>query len=47
MNRPGWLLARLSDAEREAHGVALFEGLYATFAREFKQASSATPAELT
>ncbi|MBI4642051.1 MAG: chromate resistance protein [Candidatus Tectomicrobia bacterium] len=26
----GWLLAGLSDAELEAHGVALFEGLYAT-----------------
>lgn len=24
----GWLLANLSDAELEAHGVALFEGLY-------------------
>jgi hypothetical protein len=25
----GWLMAGLSDAELEAHGVALFEGLYA------------------
>lgn len=27
----GWLLANLSDAELEAHGIALFEGLYAMF----------------
>jgi hypothetical protein len=26
----GWLIVGLSDAELEAHGVALFEGLYAT-----------------
>jgi hypothetical protein len=25
----GWLLANLTDAELEAHGIALFEGLYA------------------
>jgi hypothetical protein len=29
----GWLLMGFSDQELEAHGVALFEGLYATFAR--------------
>jgi hypothetical protein len=29
----GWLLARLSDAELEAYGVALFEGLYAALSR--------------
>jgi hypothetical protein len=29
----GWLLARLSDAELEAHGVVLFEGLYAALVR--------------
>ena len=43
----GWLLARLSDTEREAHGVALFEGLYAAFSRELKQVSSATQAART
>ena len=36
----GWLLAQLSDTEREAHGVALFEGLYTAFSRELKPASS-------
>ena len=36
----GWLLARLSDTEREAHGVALFEGLYAAFSQDLKQVSS-------
>jgi hypothetical protein len=30
----GWLLMGFSDQELEAHGVALFEGLYAAFARE-------------
>ena len=29
----GWLLTRFSDQELEAHGVALFEGLYAALAR--------------
>jgi hypothetical protein len=29
----GWLLMGFSDQELEAHGVALFEGLYAAFAR--------------
>jgi hypothetical protein len=29
----GWLLARLSEPELEAHGVALFEGLYAALSR--------------
>jgi len=29
----GWLLTRFSDPEREAHGVALFEGLYAALSR--------------
>ena len=29
----GWLLMGFSDHELEAHGVALFEGLYAAFAR--------------
>ena len=33
----GWLLARLSDPELEAHGVALFEGLYADLARRTRQ----------
>jgi hypothetical protein len=41
----GWLVARLSDTERETHGSALFEGLYAAFARERKQGSSTTPQE--
>jgi hypothetical protein len=30
----GWLLARFSDTELEAHGVAFFEGLYAALARD-------------
>lgn len=30
----GWLLARFSDQELEAHGVALFEGLYSALARQ-------------
>jgi hypothetical protein len=30
----GWLLARFSDQELEAHGVALFEGLYNALARQ-------------
>jgi hypothetical protein len=33
----GWLLARLSDLELEAHGVALFEGLYADLSRPSRQ----------
>ena len=33
----GWLLARLSDLELEAHGVALFEGLYADLSRRTRQ----------
>jgi hypothetical protein len=33
----GWLLARLSDAELEAHGVALFEGLYAMLSRTLRR----------
>ena len=33
----GWLLARLSDLELEAHGVALFEGLYADLSRRNRQ----------
>lgn len=30
----GWLLANLSDAEIEAHGIALFEGLYSLFSQK-------------
>jgi hypothetical protein len=33
----GWLLAGLADAELEAHGVALFEGLYADLSRRNRQ----------
>ena len=33
----GWLLARLSDAELEAYGVALFEGLYADLSRRTRR----------
>src|SRR5215475_13078097 len=33
----GWLLARLSDLEIEAHGVTLFEGLYADLSRRTRQ----------
>ena len=29
----GWLLMGFSDQDLEAHGVALFDGLYAAFAR--------------
>jgi hypothetical protein len=36
----GWLLARFSDAALEAHGVALFEGLYTALAREQRHAPS-------
>jgi hypothetical protein len=35
----GWLLARFEDAALEAHGTALFEGLYAALARSQKQPS--------
>jgi hypothetical protein len=30
----GWLSTQFSDAELEAHGIALFEGLYALFSRK-------------
>lgn len=33
----GWLLERLPDSELEAHGVALFEGLYAALSRRFNR----------
>jgi hypothetical protein len=33
----GWLLAKLSDAELEVHGVGLFEGLYADLSRRNRQ----------
>jgi hypothetical protein len=33
----GWLLAGLADAELEAHGVALFEGLYADLSRRTRR----------
>jgi hypothetical protein len=33
----GWLLAGLANAELEAHGVALFEGLYADLSRRTRQ----------
>jgi hypothetical protein len=36
----GWLLARFEDAALEAHGIALFEGLYAALARSQKKPSS-------
>jgi hypothetical protein len=36
----GWLLAGLSDPELEAHGVALFEGLYADLSRRSRQPPS-------
>jgi hypothetical protein len=35
----GWLLARFENAALEAHGIALFEGLYAALARSQKQPS--------
>jgi hypothetical protein len=35
----GWLLARFENAALEAHGIALFEGLYAALARNQKQLS--------
>jgi hypothetical protein len=37
----GWLLARLSDAELEAHGPALFEGLYSALSRRHKETGRA------
>jgi hypothetical protein len=36
----GWLLAGFSDAALEAHGIALFEGLYTALAREQKKMAS-------
>jgi hypothetical protein len=36
----GWHLMGLSDEELEAHGVALFEGLYTAFAREGRRKPS-------
>ena len=36
----GWLLMGFSDQELEAHGVALFDGLYAAFARGGPQTPS-------
>ncbi|MCL4302770.1 MAG: chromate resistance protein [Anaerolineae bacterium] len=30
----GWLMAQFSDAELEAHGIALFEGLYTMFSEK-------------
>jgi hypothetical protein len=38
----GWLLMGFSDQELEAHGVALFEGLYAAFARGGRHKPSGT-----
>lgn len=35
----GWLLARFPDAELEAHGVVLFEGLYAELTRRQRKPS--------
>jgi hypothetical protein len=35
----GWLLARFEDAALEAHGIALFEGLYAALTRSQKKPS--------
>jgi hypothetical protein len=43
----GWLLMGFSDQELEVHGVALFEGLYAAFARRGRRSgrgSTPTPA---
>ena len=37
----GWLLARFPDTDLEAHGVALFEGLYAALSREERKTSKA------
>jgi hypothetical protein len=39
----GWLLAGLSDAELEAHGVALFEGLYVALSHSSSVASKDEP----
>jgi hypothetical protein len=33
----GWLLRDLPDSEREAHGIALFDGLYAALAAGARQ----------
>lgn len=38
----GWLLANFSDEALEAHGVALFEGLYAALLQETTRSSVAT-----
>jgi hypothetical protein len=36
----GWLATNLTDAELEAHGIALFEGLYATLSSRPRQTAS-------
>jgi len=36
----GWLLAGFSDAALEAHGIALFEGLYTALERDQKKMAS-------
>lgn len=38
----GWLLANFSDEALEAHGVALFEGLYAALSQDAAKASTST-----
>jgi hypothetical protein len=43
----GWLLARFSNPELEAHGVALFEGLYAALSRSRSNASPRGKGERT
>lgn len=42
----GWLLMGISDHELEAHGVALFEGLYTAVAREGRHKASGHRAKL-
>jgi hypothetical protein len=37
----GWLATGLSDAELESHGIALFEGLYATLSSRLRQSPKA------
>lgn len=39
----GWLLANFSDEALEAHGIALFEGLYAALSQEAAKASTPPP----
>ena len=40
----GWLLTDITDTQRELHGTALFDGLYAALAADARQAGMAQTA---